>query len=428
MMNLDRLAEHLGVSGGTGYLFERVVIDSREAGPGSLFFALPGTIADGHDFVGDALARGAAAVVSREGFQGPVLRVEDTGNALLEAGKWARARFGCPVVAVTGSSGKTTTREMLVAALVGFFRVDGTRGNLNNRLGLPMTLLNADPDAQVLILELGMNHSGELLELGGAARPDMTVITNVGTAHIEFFGSRERIAEAKAELLLTTAPGGMAVIPFGESVLSNAARERGLRVFTTGPGGDAWVEDGELMPWAVRPALSVPGVHNLHNALSATAAAVLLGVPAAAAVKGIEGYTGMAGRGRVWRGRGILLYDESYNSNPDSAAACLELLRGAGDRGVAVLGDMLELGDHGAQAHRNLIRDASAMGLRLVILVGGALRDAYRGEAGMETVPDAEAALTVLKREIRPGDRVLVKGSRSLALDLVVRGIQEEGD
>lgn len=428
MMDLDRLAEHLGVSGGTGYLFDRAVIDSRKAGPGSLFFALPGTRTDGHAFVEEALARGAAAVVSREGFSGSVLRVADTGEALLEAGRWARSRFECPVAAVTGSSGKTTTREMLMAALAVSLRVDGTRENLNNRLGLPLTLLNARPDAQALVLELGMNHFGELLELGAVARPGLTVITNIGTAHVEFLGSREGIAKAKAELLYTTAEGGAAVIPIGEPVLAKAARERNLTVFTTGPGGDAWIEDGELMPWRIRPELAVPGAHNLRNALSAAAAAEFLGVDPAAAVRAMERYSGMAGRGRVWRGRGILLYDESYNSNPDSAAACLELLRGAGDRGVAVLGDMLELGSHGEQAHTDLIRSASEIGLRLVILVGEGLGGVFRGEPGMEWVPDAGSALEVLRKAIRPGDRVLVKGSHSLGLDLVVRGIREEGD
>jgi UDP-N-acetylmuramoyl-tripeptide--D-alanyl-D-alanine ligase len=428
MMSLDRLSEYLGVPGETGYLFDRAVIDSRKARPGSLFFALPGTRTDGHSFVEEALALGAAAVVSRDGFSGPVLRVSDTGEALLKAGRWARDRFECPVAAVTGSSGKTTTREMLMAALSGSLRVDGTRENLNNRLGLPLTLLNSRPDAQALVVELGMNHFGELRELGAVARPGLTVVTNIGTAHIEFLGSREGIARAKAELLSETVRGGAAVIPFGEPALMEAARERDLRIFTTGPGGDAWVEDGELMPWRIRPELAVPGPHNLSNALSAAVAADLLGVEPVAAVKAMEGYSGMAGRGRIWRGRGVVLYDESYNSNPDSAAACLELLRGAGDRGVAVLGDMLELGPHGRQAHLDLIRNASAMGLRLVILVGEELGGVFREEPGMEWVPDAGAALKALRKAIRPGDRVLVKGSHSLGLDLVVRGIREEGD
>lgn len=427
-MELDALAAHLGVKGGTGYLFERAIIDSRKSGPGSLFFALPGSRTDGHEFAGEAVSRGSAAVVNRKCCEGPVLVVPDTGDALLEAGRWARHRFGGRVVAVTGSSGKTTTRELLMLALRSGMSVDGTRENLNNRLGLPLTLLNASLEAEALVLELGMNHSGELLELGGVARPDIAVVTNIGTAHIEFLGSREGIARAKAELLVTTRKSGAAVIPACEPILLRAAAERGLKVKTTGPGGDAWVEEGLLMPWGLRPGLSVPGDHNLQNALSAVLAAELLGVGPESAVKAMEGYTGMPGRGRVVSVRGITLFDESYNANPDSTLACLELLKGAGERGVAVLGDMLELGQHARQAHRNVLDKALGLGLRLVVLVGEEYRLASSGESGLLCVPDASAALELLRSSLRKGDRVLVKGSHGLGLAHVVHLLQEEGN
>ncbi|MFO7626344.1 MAG: UDP-N-acetylmuramoyl-tripeptide--D-alanyl-D-alanine ligase [Candidatus Fermentibacteraceae bacterium] len=426
-MRLDSLAACLGVTGNTGYTFDRAFIDSRNAGPQSLFFALPGSRTHGHDFVQDALSLGAAAVVSRKGFPGPVLVVPDTTEALFHAGVWARSQFSCPVAAITGSSGKTTTRELLMLALGSVMSVDGTRGNLNNRLGLPLSLLNASKDASALVLELGMNHAGELLSLGAAAAPDISVVTNVGTAHMEFFGSRDGIAHAKAELLRTTRTGGTAVIPVGEPILRDAAKERNLRVVTTGPGGDAWVEDGVLMPWRIMPGLSVPGGHNLENALSATLAAELLGVDPETAVKAMEGYLGMPGRGRVLQRCGFTVYDESYNANPDSTMACLDLLAGSREKGIAVLGDMLELGGLSAEAHRLVLERALEMGLRLVVLVGSAFEEVWRGDKGVSWVPDAGSALELLKASVREGDRVLVKGSHSLGLDSVVRGITGEG-
>lgn len=427
MMRADSLAEFLGVTGETGYLFTRAFIDSRNAGPESLFFALPGSRTDGHEFVQDAIARGAAAVVSRPGFPAPVIVVPDTADALFRAGVWARSQFSCPVAAITGSSGKTTTRELLMLALSSAMRVDGTRGNLNNMLGLPLSLLNSSKDASALVLELGMNHSGELLKLGTAASPDIAVVTNVGTAHMEFFGSRDGIARAKAELLATTKHGGVAVIPVGEPVLRDAARERKLRVLTTGPGGDAWVEDGVLMPWGVRPGLSVPGSHNLENALSAALAASLLGVDPEKAVKAMEGYTGMPGRGRIIHRNGYTVYDESYNANPDSTMACLKLLAGSGEKGIAVLGDMLELGSLSREAHQRVMERALGMNLRLVVLVGPEFGKVMQSRRGLAWVPDAGSALALLRSSVGGGDRVLVKGSHSLGLDSVVRGIAGEG-
>jgi UDP-N-acetylmuramoyl-tripeptide--D-alanyl-D-alanine ligase len=426
-MRLDLLAANLGVPSNTGYTFKRAVIDSRNAGPESLFFALPGNRTHGHGFVDDALALGAAAVVSRGGFTGPVLVVPDTAEALFKAGVWARSMFSCPVAAITGSSGKTTTRELLMLALGAVMRVDGTRGNLNNRLGLPLSLLNASKDASALVLELGMNHSGELLSLGEAVSPDFTIITNVGTAHIEFFGSREGIAHAKAELLRTTKEGGTAVIPAGEPILRDAAKERNLVVLTTGPGGDARVENGVLMPWGIRPRLSVPGAHNLENALSATLAAEHMGVDPESAVSAMEGYTGMPGRGRVLHRGGFTVYDESYNANPDSMMACLDLLAGSGGKAVAVLGDMLELGGISAEAHRRVLERALEMGLRLVVLVGAEFGKVLQGGNGVVRVPDAASALELVRISLQEGDRVLVKGSHSIGLDSVVRGIAGEG-
>lgn len=426
-MKLDSLASSLGVPGSTGYTFDRAVIDSRLAGPGCVFFALPGTRVDGNDFVGEALEKGAGAVVSRAGFQGPVLTVPDVPEALFQAGIWARSRFNCTVAAITGSSGKTTTRELLLAALRSRIKADGTRGNLNNMLGLPLTLLNASPDVSALVLELGMNHPGELLRLGEAARPEVSIVTNIGSAHMEFFRNREELAAAKAELLRATVEGGSAVIPAGEPVLLEACRENRLSITTTGPGGDVRMEGGVFKPWGIVPRLSIPGTHNFNNALSAVAAAELIGVDPADALSAMEEYHGMPGRGRVLKLKGVTLFDESYNSNPESAVSCLGLLENRSGSGIAVLGDMLELGSLSPEAHRAVLTRATGMGLRLIITVGEAFRRAME-EAdfpGVIWAPDPERALSLLLSELRRGDSVLVKGSNSIGLATVVRGLQE---
>ncbi|NLP05951.1 UDP-N-acetylmuramoyl-tripeptide--D-alanyl-D-alanine ligase, partial [Candidatus Fermentibacteria bacterium] len=203
-------------------------IDSREAGPGKLFFALAGTRADGHDFVGEVLASGGSAVVSREGWSGRVVRVGDVGGAMLEVARAIREGWrdraggsGGPrtVIGVTGSNGKTTTRHLIEMALSPSMRTGGTCGNLNNHIGLPLSVMNLDPKAEAAVLEAGMNHEGELRRLGRVMAPDVSVVTCIGRAHIEYFGSLEAVARAKAELLEETAPGGLCFVPPGWSAL-----------------------------------------------------------------------------------------------------------------------------------------------------------------------------------------------------------------
>jgi UDP-N-acetylmuramoyl-tripeptide--D-alanyl-D-alanine ligase len=251
MRSLRSLAARLGCPFQGEYLFDRAEINSRVCGPSTLFFALPGKNTDGHRFVHDVLGSGGAAVVSRDGFTGPVLEVDSVQEALLEAGAWVRDELTCPVVGITGSSGKTTTCRMVTAGLSTLYRVWSTRGNLNNHLGLPLTLLNAPEDAEAVVLEMGMNHAGEILRLGWAARPRLSLVTNIGSAHLEFFESREGIARAKAEILERTECGGTAIIPVGEDILLRVAEEQGLEIITHGPGGDCRMEGDLAMPWSV---------------------------------------------------------------------------------------------------------------------------------------------------------------------------------
>ncbi len=411
------------------------VIDSRKAGEGSLFFALKGTHSDGHDYVEDVLNRNGMAVISRGGDREGTVKVRSVEKAILDAAAWRRSTIGCRVVAVTGSSGKTTTRRLLTAALECRFGVYTTSGNLNNHIGLPLVILNApEKDPDVMVLEMGMNHPGELLVLGDVARPTDCLITNIGRAHMEFFNSLDEVARAKSEMIAATAPGGYCVIPAGQEILKEAALQRNLRTGFFGAGGDAWIEidDGGvcvLHPWMVPMKLSLRGRHNCVNAAAAALMASLLGVPPEASVAAMSPLPPSGGRGRIVRTGGLVIMDESYNANPDSTLACLDVLDRTSGRKAAVLGDMRELGEDGPEFHREVLRKADALGLELLILTGsiyGSVADEVRSTEVLLT-PDWREALILLRERLRGRCTVLVKGSNSLRLGELVRSL-EEGD
>lgn len=430
MRSLISLSARLGCPTPEEYSFSYATIDSREAGPSSLFFALRGKNTDGHRFVADVLGASGAAVVSRNGFTGSILEVDSVEEALMEAGAWARDCIGYPVIGVTGSSGKTTTRKMLAAALSTRFRTWQTQGNLNNHLGLPLTLLNTPPDMEMLVLEMGMNHAGELFRLGWAARPNLSLITNVGTAHIENFGTREKILQAKAEILHCTEKGGVAVIPAGEEILRNEAELRGLEIITHGPGGDYFLENGRAMPWGIDLALGYSGEHNMQNALAAIAAAQRLGVDPSDSVEAISQLSPGAGRGIVFSTESLTVIDESYNANPESTAACLKSAVQLHEKPlVAVLGDMLELGEKSLACHREVLRKVEEFGIDLVILVGHCFKEAleYHPELNAFYAKDYREALTFLRKTVKSGSTILIKGSNSMKLGQLVEELKREG-
>jgi len=430
MRSLIALSARLGCPAPEEYLFDRVILDSRQAGTSSLFFALSGRNTDGHRFVEAVLGAGGAAVVSRDGFTGSVLEVDSVEEALLEASAWAREGMRYPVVGITGSSGKTTTRRMLAAALETRFRTCQTRGNLNNHLGLPLTLLNTPDNTEVLVLEMGMNHSGELLRLGWAARPCLSLITNIGTAHMENFSSREGIAEAKAEILQCTEKGGIAVIPFGEVTLQDEAEYRGLEIITHGAGGDCFLENGRAMPWGIDLVLNYRGEHNMQNAVAVIAAAQRLGIDPVIAAEAISGVQPDPGRGDVFASGNLKFVDESYNANPESTEACLSATAQFYDKPlVAVLGDMLELGDRSLSSHKDILRKALALGYSRLILVGPLYEEASKALSSgcFSTAAGWEEALGILKAVAEPRSTILVKGSNGMKLSCLIEQVKKEG-
>lgn len=410
----------------------RAVIDSREAGPGSLFFALKGEKRDGHEFVDDVLAGGGCAVIARDVLLRGTILVDDVERAMLLAGAWCRELITCPVVGVTGSSGKTTTRELIMSALRGTYITGGTQANLNNHLGLPLTLLNMPEGIEAAVLEMGMNHPGELLVLGEVARPDMTVITNIGIAHMEFFETRDDVVRAKAELLLTTKRGGFTVIPVAEPLLAEAALDRDLDVITIGEGGDLWLNetDGRITaePFGLDLRLALAGKFNCTNALFAIAIARALGVEPGLAIERMSAYAGMAGRGRILNCSGVRIMDESYNANPNSTTACLRALADMESGRIAVLGDMLELGRTTAEMHRAVLELADSMELKALILTGRhyAAASSCLEKTQFVLTGSWQEALQMLREIMSSGDTVLVKGSHSLEMSRIVASLEEE--
>jgi UDP-N-acetylmuramoyl-tripeptide--D-alanyl-D-alanine ligase len=428
--------------------FPRVSIDSRTVGAGELFFAIKGPRFDGHDFLAAAAARGArAAVVHREaaapaGF--PLLQVADTTEALAALGSHRRRQAAIPVVAVTGSAGKTTTKEMTAALLARRGPVLKTEGNLNNQYGLPLTLLRLMPEHRHAVLELGMSAAGELRALSALARPDVAVITMVAPVHLEFFDSVDAIADAKAEILEGLGPDGLAVLNGDDARVrrvGEAFRARGGKVAWFGrdrayaASAENWRGtvhgmrfDLRLGGQALDVALPLPGPHFLSNFLAAAAAAHHLGVlPAEIAEAALE-MKAASHRGQVLRlGQGVTVLDDCYNSNPaavEAAVAALDMA--ARGRRLAILGDMLELGPRGEELHRETGRLVAKKLDRLAGVgplgahfLEGAREAGLRPEA-LTAWADSAAAAAAVSTFVRPGDAVLVKGSRGMRMEQVV--------
>ena len=427
--------------------FSGVSIDSRTLSAGQVFFAIHGKHFDGHEFLHDVMARGAAAAVvhreapSPEGL--PLVRVIDTTRGLADLARHARRAASLPVVAITGSAGKTTTKEMTAALLGAPGSVLKTEGNLNNQYGVPLTLLRLDPAHAFVVLELGMSAPGELRTLSGIAEPDVAVITNVGPAHLEFFASVDAIAAAKAEVFEGLRPGGLAVLNGDDARLRHVGEGLRQRVVWFGRDRrhDVAAENWRGTPFGMRfdlwlegrkldVALPLAGPHFVMDFLAAAAVARALGVEAEAIATRATTLRAVRHRGDVLRlGQEITLIDDCYNSSPDALEAALVALSLAGPhRRVAILGDMLELGPRGLELHRAAGERAAACS-DLLVAVGplaqafleGARR-AGMADSALLSFPDARAALAAASL-LEPGDAVLVKGSRGVHLETVVEAI-----
>jgi UDP-N-acetylmuramoyl-tripeptide--D-alanyl-D-alanine ligase len=429
-------------------------IDSRTVGAGALFFAVRGERLDGHDFVLAALERGSiAAVVSRAraaslpdaALAHPLLITEDPLVALQALAAHVRRRWGKRVVAITGSAGKTTTKEAVATALGAKFNVLRSRGNLNNGFGLPLELLRLEPEHDIAVVEMGMNHAGEIATLTRIATPDWGVVTNVGTAHIENFSDGQAgIARAKFELVAALPASGVAFLNCDDPYVSQFGRDFPGRVvyFGAGPCADPQTLEasenvaglhiklraGERVSSLT---LQLLGTHNASNAMAGLAVALEAGVDLDAAVAALESLTAGDKRGQVIEIDGATILNDSYNSNPEALRSMIRTLaaRPAGRR-ILVAGEMLELGDHGTALHASCGLTAAEAGIDLVAGVqGNAVHLAAAACAGGVAslfLPNAEEAGLWLKQTLRPGDVVLVKGSRGVHLERAIELLQKQ--
>ncbi|HSU81398.1 MAG TPA: UDP-N-acetylmuramoyl-tripeptide--D-alanyl-D-alanine ligase [Thermoanaerobaculia bacterium] len=431
-------------AGDPGSVIDGAAIDSRAVRGGEVFFAFGGAHTDGHRFVPDALARGAVAAIVQEDLavsSGALIRVDDTFQALHDLARFVRARTPEKLVGITGSAGKTTTKELLAAMLASRFRTHWTPGNLNNLYGLPLSLLNVPDDTQWMVAEMGMSTPGELHQLSLLGRPDAAVFTVVRPVHLEFFGTVQAIAEAKSEILAGLSSDGFIVANADDPEVTRIARRHGARVVWYGLGAEhAEVRGRHIVPEpggavgsrfeltvegkSTEVRLPLHGLYNVENCVAAAACAWALGLPLDQIAAAVAGVKPASMRGVVHRTEaGFLLIDDSYNSNPDAVGKALESAAAfPAERRVAVLGDMLELGPEGPRFHREAGERAAALGFSPVVGVGELSRDLVAGAGpGAVWLPDAEAAAEWAATEIRSGDVVLVKGSRGVKLDRVVR-------
>lgn len=425
-----------------------VSTDSRSVSEGELYVALVGDRFDGHDFVADALSKGAAAAVVSRPFAGEedarLYPVDDTLVALGALAAYRRRAITAPVVAITGSSGKTTTKNMTAAVLGTVRRVHATAGNLNNRIGMPMTLLATPKDAEVVVLELGTNEPGEIRTLAQVARPDIGVVTTVGESHLEKLGSISGVLEEKLDLLRHLAEGGRCVV--GDEPPELAARAKAIcsRVRVAG-----WSEraDDELRPteagadvfgryefrWKGATAVApMAGRHAVSNAMLALAVADLLDVSPKDAARGLAGADMGSMRGEFRRIGGLTLVVDCYNANPQSVRASLDVLESHGvvAQKVAVLGTMLELGDASSELHRDVLRDVLARDIDLVVATGGFGQAARDLELAVSTrvivADDWRSAYPALRERLVGNEVVLLKASRGVALEGVLELIEAD--
>ncbi len=446
--------------GDAGTAIGRVSIDSRSLEPGDFFVAIAGETFDGHRFVGDAARRGAiGAMVHRRPAASDanmplpplVIEVEDTTRALQDLARDVRRRSGATVVAITGSAGKTTTKEVVAEFLSARFVVFRNKGNLNNHIGLPLSLLQLRGRPQIAVVELGMNHPGEISTLVRIAEPEVRVWTNVGDAHLGYFESADAIADAKAEILEDADQSHLLVVNANDPRTVEHARRFAGTVITFGIDVEADVRASSVVPRGVegmealvsaagrevRLRTPLLGLGNLANVLAGVAVGLHFGVPLDDMVARAATLAPAYHRGEVLRlPGGVTLIDDSYNSSPAALGRALETMATAtgSARKVAVLGEMLELGAFAEQLHREAGRRAAAAGLDLLIGVGGSAAAAMAAEAvraGMPErcvwhVPTKEQAADLAGRHVRAGDLVLVKGSRGIGTDLVVERLKGE--
>ena len=421
--------------------------DTRKLSPGQLFIALQGA-RDGHDFIPAAMEAGAAAVLcSRSVGDYPAIIVEDPRKALGDIARAERQRIGMKVVGVTGSVGKSTTKEMIAAVLSGTYRVSKTPANHNNDIGMPMALLDMPEDTQVAVLEMGMNHLREIAYLASIAQPDVAVITNIGTMHIEHLGSQEGILQAKLEILEGMRPGSKVLLNGDDALLWNMDRRGDMKVTYFGihnsesdyraldvleqPGSLSFRAEGNGMQLPVE--MELEGYHYIIDAMAAVGVGMELQVAVEDIARRLREFRNMEGRQEIFQAKGCTIIKDCYNAGPESMTAALAVLGKKSGRRVAVLGDMLELGVRSPAEHYRLgrvVAEQADLLLAFGPFSGHTVQGAITGGMPHQLAKgfeDRDAMVQIMKHIIKPGDVLLVKGSRGMRMELILdRFLQDE--
>jgi UDP-N-acetylmuramoyl-tripeptide--D-alanyl-D-alanine ligase len=426
------------VNGSKETLITSVVHDTRNVVKGSLFVAIVGERLDGHQFLKQAAAKGAkAVVVSRlvAGIKIPQIKVEDTTKALGDLGKAQRLQWGGLVVAVTGSVGKTTVKDMAAHLLSGLFKTLKTQGNFNNQFGLPLTLLRLTEKDEVAVVELGINHPGEMEMLSEIARPDVTVVTAIGEAHLGFFKGKAQLAQEKMKIAASLREGGVRILNGDDPYLKakgdvvtfglRNGKVKATNLKTTAQGTRFTLSaKGQKAP----AELQMLGIHNVRNAVAAVSVGLTLGLPLKALADRLSKFKPQASmRMEMKKLKGVLVINDAYNASPTSMEAALETFKAlkTSGRKAAVLGDMLEMGSFAKDAHRRMVKLALSMPIEDLILVGKHMKEAGVAILGKDSLrarlfDRAEEAGAYLKSWVRPKDAVLLKASRGVKLEKVL--------
>ena len=426
-------------------VFDGAGNDTRSLQPGQLFIALQG-VRDGHDYIPAAIAKGAAAVLcSRKVGDYPAILVKDPRTALGDIAREALKRIGAKVVAVTGSVGKSTTKEMIAAVLSGTFRVSKTPANHNNDIGMPMAILDMPEDTEVAVLEMGMNHFREIAYLSCIAHPDVAVIINVGTAHIEFLGTQQGIRQAKLEILEGMTPQGMLLLNGDDTMLRclDATPKQRITYFGASEGCDVRALDvsqkGGVLRFTVEAGrltfpveMKLEGEHYVADALAAVTVGLKLGVHPDKIRQQLDAFQNMSGRQEIFEAKGCTIINDCYNAGPESMAAALNVLGNRPGRHIAVLGDMLELGDCAQAEHYKIGRIAAekadmvfAFGPHAGRVLDGTITGGMPENMG-RAFEDREELVTALRRAVKPGDVILFKGSHGMHLEKVLEAFLKE--
>lgn len=417
-----------------------IVIDSRKVTPGALYVPVVGERFDGHRFIGAARENGALCVVSQRPLaEEPYILVDNVLDALQDIAHGYRCKFSIPVIGVTGSVGKTSTKEMLAAVLELHFRVVKTVGSENNQTGVPLTIFRFDASHEVAIVEMGTNHFGEIERLSRMAEPTVCLFTNIGVAHIEFFGSREGILQGKTEMLQHMRPGGHIIVNGDDDMLLRipGAMRVGFgadcelrAVDVQEQGLDGVTFTAQFGAQSRRMHVPSPGLHSVLNALMAIATGLQLGVGLDGLAAGVEAFVPPQGRMSMIKTERYTILDDSYNANPNSVMAAIDVLEKVDGRRVCILGDMLELGEQTAEYHEVVGLYAALHGIDVILCVGPNSEQTFNGALAL--APDraryfetTETLKAILPELVEEGDTVLVKASRGMHLEQIVQMLRD---